>query len=66
MEKNEEFKRVLASIKELEEQLLKTDEKQLDQQGIKVVQVLVNVNVYLFIITLFRWDIIQLACCCGC
>jgi hypothetical protein len=36
MENNKEFKRVVASIKELEQQLLRVDDKQLDQQGIKV------------------------------
>jgi hypothetical protein len=34
MENNEEFKRVVASIKELEQQLLKVNNKQLNQQGI--------------------------------
>jgi hypothetical protein len=35
MENNEEFKRVLASIKALAQQLLQVDDKYLEQQGIK-------------------------------
>jgi hypothetical protein len=34
MENNEEFKRMVASIKALEQQLFHVDDKQLDQQGI--------------------------------
>jgi hypothetical protein len=34
MENNEEFKGVVASIKELEQQLQKVNNKQLNQQGI--------------------------------
>jgi hypothetical protein len=37
MENNEEFKRVVASIKDLEQQLLKIDDTQLNLQGIKSV-----------------------------
>jgi hypothetical protein len=36
MENNEEFKRVVASIQALEQQLLQVDEKHLEQQGIKI------------------------------
>jgi len=36
MDNNEEFKRVVASIKALEQQLLQVDGKHLEQQGIKI------------------------------
>jgi hypothetical protein len=36
MENNKEFKRVVASIKALEQQLLQVDEKHLEQQGIEI------------------------------
>jgi hypothetical protein len=36
MENNVEFKRMVASIKELEQQLLQIDDKQLELQGIKI------------------------------
>jgi hypothetical protein len=42
MENNEEFKRVVANIKELDQQLMKVDDKQLEQQGIKVNYLRVN------------------------
>jgi hypothetical protein len=38
MEENKEFKNLVASIKELEQQLLSVEAKQLDQQGIKIIQ----------------------------
>jgi hypothetical protein len=43
MENNEEFKRVVASIKELEQQLLHIADKHLDQQGICVLVVKVGI-----------------------